>query len=291
MASQPKKLQKGFAENLKERLDVLLVQRGLFPSREKAKAAIMSGIVTVDGQLSDKAGNMVDTGAVIALKENSCPYVSRGGLKLAKAMELWHIQLAGAVCMDIGASTGGFTDCMLQNGASLVYAVDVGYGQLDYKLRRDERVINMEKCNIRYIDKEQIKALDFISIDVSFISLRLVFPVAAELLKDGGSLVCLVKPQFEAGREQVGKKGIVRDKKVHVQVIENVIKYSIENELFPCGLTYSPVKGAKGNIEYLLMLRKKKGDDALALCTQGRAAIEKTVNSSHEELDRHEGSL
>ena len=269
---------------MKERLDVLLVQRGFFPSREKAKAAIMSGIVIVDGQISDKAGNMIDTGAVIALKENSCPYVSRGGLKLAKAMELWHIQLAGAVCMDIGASTGGFTDCMLQNGASLVYAVDVGYGQLDYKLRRDERVINMEKCNIRYIDKTKIEALDFISIDVSFISLRLVFPVAAELLKDGGSLVCLVKPQFEAGREQVGKKGIVRDKKVHVQVIENVIKYSIENHLTPVGLTFSPVKGAKGNIEYLLGLRN---EPQLAGVSGGlsSAVVEEIVNLSHEELE------
>ena len=281
MASLRKKLRKGSVANLKERLDVLLVQRGYFPSREKAKAAIMSGIVTVDGQISDKAGNIIDTGAVIALKENSCPYVSRGGLKLAKAMELWHIKLAGAVCMDIGASTGGFTDCMLQNGASLVYAVDVGYGQLDYKLRRDERVINMEKCNIRYIDKTKIEALDFISIDVSFISLRLVFPVAAELLKDGGSLVCLVKPQFEAGREQVGKKGIVRDKKVHVQVIENVIKYSIENHLTPVGLTFSPVKGAKGNIEYLLCLRKEP-QPAGESGGLSSAVVEEIVNLSHE---------
>ena len=284
MASLRKKLRKGSVANLKERLDVLLVQRGYFPSREKAKAAIMSGIVTVDGQISDKAGNMIDTGAVIALKENSCPYVSRGGLKLAKAMELWHIRLGGAVCMDIGASTGGFTDCMLQNGASLVYAVDVGYGQLDYKLRRDERVINMEKCNIRYIDKTKIEPLDFISIDVSFISLRLVFPVATELLKEGGILVCLVKPQFEAGREQVGKKGIVRDKKVHVQVIENVIKYSIENHLTPVGLTFSPVKGAKGNIEYLLCLRKEPqpAGESEGLSS---AVVEEIVNLSHEELE------
>lgn len=284
MASLRKKLRKGSVANLKERLDVLLVQRGYFPSREKAKAAIMSGIVTVDGQISDKAGNIIDTGAVIALKENSCPYVSRGGLKLAKAMELWHIKLAGAVCMDIGASTGGFTDCMLQNGASLVYAVDVGYGQLDYKLRRDDRVINMEKCNIRYIDKTKIEPLDFISIDVSFISLRLVFPVATELLKEGGILVCLVKPQFEAGREQVGKKGIVRDKKVHVQVIENVIKYSIENHLTPVGLTFSPVKGAKGNIEYLLCLRKEPqpAGESEGLSS---AVVEEIVNLSHEELE------
>ena len=209
---------------MKERLDVLLVKKGFYPSRERAKASIMAGIVYVDGQKSDKAGNMVDENAEITVKENLCPYVSRGGLKLEKAMNLWGFPLTDCVCMDIGASTGGFTDCMLQKGARKVYAVDVGYGQLDYKLRMDDRVVNMEKCNIRYIDKDTVELLDFISIDVSFISLRLVFPVAASLLKPDGKLVCLVKPQFEAGREQVGKKGIVRDRKVHVQVIENVIK-------------------------------------------------------------------
>lgn len=267
--------------NLKERLDTLLVDRGLFPSREKAKASIMAGIILVDGQVSDKAGNMTDTDSVITVKENLCPYVSRGGLKLEKSLKLWDINLSGRTCMDIGASTGGFTDCMLQKGASKVYSVDVGYGQLDYKLRNDSRVINMEKCNIRYIDADAVDPIDFISIDVSFISLKLVFPVAAKLLKPSAELVCLVKPQFEAGREQVGKKGIVRDKKVHIQVIENVVKYAIMNGLRPAGLTYSPVKGAKGNIEYLLYIDGR---------TQGQSAepefcTEEVVNASHEELE------
>lgn len=266
---------------MKERLDILLVEKGLFSSREKAKASIMAGIVTIDGQISDKAGTLVDTEAVIAVKENICPYVSRGGLKLEKAMESWDIHLNEKTCMDIGASTGGFTDCMLQKGASKVYAVDVGYGQLDYKLRCDNRVVNMEKCNIRYIDKSAIDPLDFISVDVSFISLKLVFPVACELLKSDGKMVCLVKPQFEAGREQVGKKGIVRDKKVHIQVIENVIKYTIDNGLNPAGLTYSPVKGAKGNIEYLLYIDgKAKGIEAPC-----DIDIEEVVSNSHEELE------
>lgn len=266
---------------MKERLDILLVEKGLFSSREKAKASIMAGIVTVDGQISDKAGTLVDTEAAIAVKENICPYVSRGGLKLEKAMESWDIHLNEKTCMDIGASTGGFTDCMLQKGASKVYAVDVGYGQLDYKLRCDNRVVNMEKCNIRYIDKSAIDPLDFISVDVSFISLKLVFPVACELLKSDGKMVCLVKPQFEAGREQVGKKGIVRDKKVHIQVIENVIKYTIDNGLNPAGLTYSPVKGAKGNIEYLLYIDGK----AKGIEEPCDIDIEEVVSNSHEELD------
>lgn len=268
---------------LKERLDSLLVKKGLFPSREKAKASIMAGIIYVDGNISDKAGNMVDTDAVITIKENLCPYVSRGGLKLEKSVKKWDLNLSGAVCMDIGASTGGFTDCMLQNGAAKVYAVDVGYGQLDYKLRNHPRVTNMEKCNIRYIDKDAIEPLDFISIDVSFISLRLVFPVAAALLKPEGKLVCLVKPQFEAGKEQVGKKGIVRDRKVHVQVIENVVKYSVESNLNPAGLTFSPVTGAKGNIEYLLFIDGKK--EAPSDFNYGFLKIEEVVNTSHEELE------
>ncbi len=192
---------------MKDRLDVLLVEKGLFPSREKAKASIMAGLIYVDGQLSDKAGAMISLDADITVRDNHCPYVSRGGLKLEKAMETWGFNLNGSVCMDIGASTGGFTDCMLQNGASKVYAVDVGYGQLDYRLRNDSRVVNMEKQNIRYIDTETIDPLDFISVDVSFISLRHIFPVAARMIKDDGRMVCLIKPQFEAGREQVGKKG------------------------------------------------------------------------------------
>lgn len=279
----PKKYQKGYVTDLKERLDVLLVEKGLFASREKAKTSIMAGIVFVDGERSDKAGNMIDTGAEITVKENICPYVSRGGLKLEKSMKLWGITLGDNTCMDIGASTGGFTDCMLKNGAKKVYAVDVGYGQLDYKLRIDERVVNMEKCNIRYIDKATIDPIDFISIDVSFISLKLVLPVAAALLKENGRLVCLVKPQFEAGREQVGKKGIVRDKKVHIQVIENVIKYSIESGLKPAGITYSPIKGAKGNIEYLLYIDGKLGEDEDFDCSS--MPVEEVVNFSHEKLE------
>ncbi len=241
----------------------------------------MAGIILVDGQISDKAGNLIDEDSQITIKENICPYVSRGGLKLEKSVKTWGLDLSQNVCMDIGASTGGFTDCMLQNGATKVYAVDVGYGQLDYKLRCNPKVINMEKCNIRYIDKTSIDPLDFISIDVSFISLKLVFPVAAQLLKQSGKIVCLVKPQFEAGREQVGKKGIVRDKKVHIQVIENVVKYAIESGLNPAGLTYSPVKGAKGNIEYLLYIDGKSNEN----CQDIVLPIIDIVNASHEELE------
>ena len=271
----------------KERLDVLLVDRGMFPSREKAKAAIMAGIVYVDGQKSDKAGNLVIPSSDIFIKEELCPYVSRGGLKLEKSITTWNIDLNKSICLDIGASTGGFTDCMLKNGAAKVYAIDVGYGQLDYKLRIDPRVVNMEKCNIRYLDITTITdQIDFISIDVSFISLKLVFPVATQLLKEGGKLVCLVKPQFEAGREQVGKNGIVRDKKVHLEVANNVIKYAINNKLEPIGFTFSPVTGAKGNIEYLLLLQKNS-----QLCGEDPKnefidlpEVENVVNTSHEEL-------
>lgn len=284
---------------MKERLDVLLVKKGFYPSRERAKASIMAGIVYVDGQKSDKAGNMVDVNAEITVKENLCPYVSRGGLKLEKAMNLWGFPLTDCVCMDIGASTGGFTDCMLQKGARKVYAVDVGYGQLDYKLRIDNRVLNMEKCNIRYLDPQTIEdPIDFISIDVSFISLKLVFPVAARLLREEGCLVCLVKPQFEAGREQVGKKGIVRDRKVHREVIEKVAAYAEESGLKPEGLTFSPVTGAKGNIEYLMYLKKPLAENASVSADEaGRkdfagkespldpAIIETIVNASHEELE------
>ena len=269
---------------MKNRLDTLLVERGMFPSREKAKASIMAGLIYVDGQISDKAGTMIDTDAQITIKENLCPYVSRGGLKLEKAMELWDFHLEQAVCMDIGASTGGFTDCMLQKGAQKVYAVDVGYGQLDYKLRNDCRVVNMEKQNIRYIDTAAIDPLDFISVDVSFISLKHIFPVAAKMLKDRGKMVCLIKPQFEAGREQVGKKGIVRDRKVHIQVIENVIKYSLDNGLAPVGLTFSPVTGAKGNIEFLLYIDGKTSQTAEAAISHEQ--IEKIVDGSHEALEQ-----
>ena len=268
---------------MKERLDVLLVNLGYAPSREKAKAVIMSGCVYVNGQKEDKAGTMFDTYAAIEVRGNSLKYVSRGGLKLEKAMEEFAIALDQKTCMDVGASTGGFTDCMLQNGASKVYAVDVGYGQLDYKLRNDPRVVNMEKCNIRYIDKSLIEPLDFISVDVSFISLSLIFPVASDMIKDSGKMVCLIKPQFEAGREQVGKKGIVRDRKVHVQVIENVIKYTIKNGLRPAGLTYSPVTGAKGNIEFLLYIDGKLKQDEIF--DDEILDIREIVNTSHEELE------
>lgn len=265
---------------LKERLDTLLVNKGLFQSRERAKAAIMAGIVFVDGQRIDKAGTMVDDALEIFVKEDICPYVSRGGLKLEKTLNLFDISLDGAVAMDIGASTGGFTDCMLQKGAKKVFAVDVGYGQLDYKLRNDSRVVNMEKVNIRYLDTATIgEPINFISIDVSFISLKLVFPVASALLHQDGSLVCLVKPQFEAGREQVGKKGIVKDKSVHQEVIEKVIGYGKDNGLYPQDLTFSPITGAKGNIEYLLYLKKTPKEDF------PENLPEIIVNQSHKELD------
>lgn len=242
---------------MKERLDVVLAERGLFPSRERAKAAVMAGVVYVDGERVDKAGHFVTEHAEITVKEALCPYVSRGGLKLKKALAVFSLDVRGLTAMDIGASTGGFTDCMLQEGAAKVYALDVGYGQLDYKLRTDPRVVNMEKVNVRYLDVDSIpERMDFITIDVSFISLNLVFPVAAGLLKEGGHLVALVKPQFEAGREQVGKGGIIRDAAVQKAVLEKVIGYGANAGFVPAGLDFSPVKGAKGNLEFLLHLVK-----------------------------------
>lgn len=262
---------------MKKRLDILTTEKGLFDSREKAKASIMAGVVYVDGIRVDKPGTSVDETAEITVKEDLCPYVSRGGLKLEKALKTWDFALEGVKAVDIGASTGGFTDCMLQNGARQVFCIDVGYGQLDWKLRNDDRVVNMEKCNVRYLDVDEIgRDVDFISIDVSFISLKLVFPVAAELLHDEGCLVCLVKPQFEAGREQVGKKGIVRDPAVHKEVIENVIGYGEENGLYSWGLTYSPVTGTKGNIEFLLFMKKQKCDNTVE--------VEKIVSEAHNQL-------
>lgn len=249
----------------------------MFPSREKAKASVMAGLVYVDGQRVDKPGTSVDTDAEITVKEALCPYVSRGGLKLEKALELYGFSLENATAVDIGASTGGFTDCMLQKGAKKVFAIDVGYGQLDWKLRNDPRVVNMEKTNVRYLDTDTVDIdVDFISIDVSFISLKLIFPVAAKLLADDGSLVCLVKPQFEAGRSQVGKKGIVRDASVHKEVIENVIGYGKDNGLYSHGLTYSPVTGTKGNIEYLLYMKKTPAET--------EPDIDGTVEDSHRTL-------
>lgn len=241
----------------KERLDVLLVEKGLAPSREKAKTMIMAGQVFVDNQREDKAGTNVPVDANIEIHGETLKYVSRGGLKLEKAMNSFPITLDGTVCMDIGASTGGFTDCMLQNGAAKVFSVDVGYGQFAWKLRQDPRVVCMEKTNIRYVTPEDIgEALDFASVDVSFISLTKVLPPARELLKDGAEMVCLIKPQFEAGREKVGKKGVVRDPKVHEEVIEKIVGFATENGFQVLGLDYSPVKGPEGNIEYLVHIRK-----------------------------------
>ena len=243
---------------MKERLDMLLVKQGLAPSREKAKAIIMSGNVFVAGQREDKAGSVFDEAAVITVKENPLKYVSRGGLKLEKAMQCFPITLAGSVCMDIGASTGGFTDCMLQSGAAKVYSVDVGHGQLAWKLRNDERVVCMEKTNFRYMVPSDIQdALDFASVDVSFISLTKILIPARNLLKESGRMVCLIKPQFEAGRDKVGKKGVVREPEIHREVIVKVIDFADLTGFSVQGLTYSPVKGPEGNIEYLVFLEKK----------------------------------
>jgi len=266
----------------KTRIDVLLVKKGLLETREKAKTTIMAGMVYVDNQKVDKPGTLVDEDLNIEVRGDVLPYVSRGGLKLEKALKSFHISLQGKKAMDIGASTGGFTDCMLQNGASKVYSVDVGYGQLAWKLRQDERVINMERTNVRYLKPEQIgEELDFISIDVSFISLKLVLPVAKSILKEDGEIVCLVKPQFEAGREKVGKKGVVRDKNVHIKVIETIIDFVQSIDLSVIGLDYSPVKGPEGNIEYLLYLKKKDGRQEGIIDSM---YVRRVVELSHELL-------
>ena len=266
----------------KERLDVLLVSRGLAESREKAKAIIMSGNVYVDGQKEDKAGTSFNDKVNIEVRGNTLKYVSRGGLKLEKAMANFDVTLEGKICMDVGSSTGGFTDCMLQNGAVRVYAVDVGHGQLAWKLRNDERVVCMEKTNIRYVTPDDIPdKIQFSSIDVSFISLTKVLGPVKELLSDDGQIVCLIKPQFEAGREKVGKKGVVKDIAVHKEVIRNIVDFAFEIGLNVINISYSPIKGPEGNIEYLILLdRKKEGltkDEAFALA-------DKTADSSHEML-------
>ena len=241
---------------MKKRIDILLVEQGHFDSRERAKKAIMAGLVFVDNQRCDKAGTEVNEDANILVKGNPIPYVSRGGLKLEKAMKNFGLTLNNKVCMDIGASTGGFTDCMLQNGATKVFSIDVGYGQLAWKLRQDERVVCMERTNIRHVTIEDTKEFaDFASIDVSFISLKLVLPKAKELLNQDGEIVALIKPQFEAGKEKVGKKGVVRDKKVHMEVIETISKFVVDNGFAILHLDYSPIKGPEGNIEYLIHLR------------------------------------
>lgn len=266
---------------MKERLDVMLVNRGLATSREKAKAIIMSGIVFVDGQREDKAGSTFDEKVNIEVKGSTLKYVSRGGLKLEKAMQHFDVVLSNKVCMDVGSSTGGFTDCMLQNGATKVYAVDVGHGQLDWKLRNDERVVCMEKTNIRYVTTEHIDELpQFASIDVSFISLTKVLEPVKNLLTEDGEIVCLIKPQFEAGREKVGKKGVVRDRKVHEEVIHMVMDYAVSIGFVLCNLEFSPIKGPEGNIEYLLHLSKDSNRP------MGNLDVEAIVDASHGTLDK-----
>ena len=271
---------------MKERLDVLLVKRNLADSREKAKALIMSGIVYVNGQKEDKAGTTFDETAPIEVRGNTLKYVSRGGLKLEKAMTHFGVQLKDKICMDVGSSTGGFTDCMLQNGASKVYSVDVGYGQLAWKLREDPRVVCMERTNARYLTHEQIPdELDFASIDVSFISLKLILPAVANVLKDGGYVASLVKPQFEAGREKVGKKGVVRDPAVHKEVLEHYLEHAREAGFGVLGLTYSPIRGPEGNIEYLGFLQK--GAE-----TTVSFDLDALVEESHQTLKEHgEGTV
>ena len=285
----------------KERLDVLLVKRGLAESREKAKAIIMTGTVFVEEQREDKAGSTFAEDAQIRIKGTPMKYVSRGGYKLEKAMELWHVPLQDKLCMDVGSSTGGFTDCMLQNGAVKVYAIDVGTNQLAWKLRQDERVVSMEKTNIRYVTPEDIAdPIDFSSIDVAFISLTKVLIPVWNLLKNGGRVVCLVKPQFEAGREKVGKKGVVRDKKVHEEVVCHIMTYALSMGFEILGLSYSPIKGPEGNIEYLLYIEKPQDAQALTEIAeeadqkaeeqfeqQYLALAKETVEAAHEAFLYH----
>ena len=277
---------------MKERLDVILVKQGFAPSREKAKAILMAGNVFVDGQREDKAGTTFDESKIhIEIKGNTLKYVSRGGLKLEKAMSEFPISLTHAVCMDIGASTGGFTDCMLQNGADKVYAIDVGHGQLAWKLRSDDRVICMEKTNFRYVTPENInEQIDFASVDVSFISLTKILVPARNLLRSEGCMVCLIKPQFEAGKDKVGKKGVVREPKVHEEVVHKIVDYADMIGFDVKGLTYSPIKGPEGNIEYLLFIEKKSEiPDEITNVTESeaenalRGAILGTNGRSHEE--------
>ena len=285
----------------KERLDVLLVKRGLAESREKAKAIIMTGNVFVEEQREDKAGSTFAEDVQIRIKGTPMKYVSRGGYKLEKAMELWHVPLQDKLCMYVGSSTGGFTDCMLQNGAVKVYAIDVGTNQLAWKLRQDERVVSMEKTNIRYVTPEDIAdPIDFSSIDVAFISLTKVLIPVWNLLKNGGRVVCLVKPQFEAGREKVGKKGVVRDKKVHEEVVCHIMTYALSMGFEILGLSYSPIKGPEGNIEYLLYIEKPQDAQALTEIAeeadqkaeeqfeqQYLALAKETVEAAHEAFLYH----
>lgn len=265
----------------KTRLDIAVFEGGYAPSREKAKAIIMAGQVYVNNQKVDKAGFELKEDDVLEVRGNGLKYVSRGGLKLEKAMQEFPILLEGKICMDVGASTGGFTDCMLQNGASKVYSIDVGYGQLAWKLRTDPRVVNLERTNFRYVDNTVVKdKIDFSSVDVSFISLQHILPVLSELLADDGQAVCLIKPQFEAGKDKVGKKGVVRDKFVHLEVVNNVINMALENGFDVKGLQFSPIKGPEGNIEYLVYIAKSR-EPAVDESVDPAAL----VNESHDELD------
>ena len=269
-------------EENRKRIDALMVSLGVAPSREKAKEMIKSGNVYLNGKVVSKAGLLANDCDIIEYKGESERYVSRGGLKLEKAVKQFGLVLAGRVCMDVGSSTGGFTDCMLQNGAKKVYAVDVGYGQFAWKLRQDERVVCMEKTNIRYVTPNDIDdELDFASVDVSFISLTKVLGPARALLKDGGEMVCLIKPQFEAGREKVGKKGVVRDKSVHEEVVNNIISFALSNGFSVLDLEYSPIKGPEGNIEYLVHI--KKTDDPIK---EESVDIHSVVEAAHGELDK-----
>lgn len=278
-------LEKGMIISMKERLDILLVKQGLAPSREKAKAVIMAGSVFVNGQREDKAGAFFEEDkAHLEVRGNNLKYVSRGGLKLEKALSMFPVDLRDRICMDIGASTGGFTDCMLQNGASKVYAVDVGHGQLDWKLRNDSRVVCMEKTNFRYMVKGDIEdTLDFVSVDVSFISLTKILLPARELMGDGAQMVCLIKPQFEAGKDKVGKKGVVREPETHKEVIRKVMEYASSIEFAVHGLTWSPVKGPEGNIEYLLYLEKNNRVAGMGLAEK-EELTDKTVQEAHQAL-------
>lgn len=266
---------------MKKRIDILLTEKNFFESRAKSQAMIMSGKILVNGQKIDKAGTLVDVDAKIEIIGEEMPFVSRGGFKLKKALEVFPVDLNGKICADIGASTGGFTDCMLQNGAAKVYAIDVGYGQLAWKLRNDERVINMERTNIRNVTRTDLSdVLDFVSIDVAFISLDKVLPVAYEILSDSGEVVALIKPQFEAGRDKVGKKGVVRDKKIHEEVLNYVLNFAREKNFKICGLDFSPIKGPEGNIEYLSYLKKNLDAEEINLDKK----ISTVIDTAHENL-------
>ena len=266
---------------MKIRLDQYLCQNGLVQSRERAKALIMSGIVFVNNQKSDKAGEMIAEDATVEVRGHDIGYVSRGGLKLEKAMKVFPMTPNGKVCMDIGASTGGFTDCMLQNGATKVYAVDVGYGQLAWSLRSDERVVNMERTNIRHVTPDMLAdQIEFFSVDVSFISLKHIFPVADAICVPGANGVCLVKPQFEAGREKVGKKGVVRESSTHIEVIRNAIGFALQNHFSVRGLDYSPIKGPEGNIEFLIHVVHDGEQQA-----PSEETIQSVVNAAHQSLN------